>query len=207
MTLCTPMFQRSDACGTRSPKPVTESSRPPDTREADRPDRGVERGVDGRAGAAIGDDQRHCGLSAQDRCREHVARDRHRQVAGGIEVGVEVAGEVRGDVAARDLAREGDVGARRHRGVVVDGGQGEARLLRRRREAAEEARHPEAHAAFVRRRDRGCHGERGENEQRCPDAARILRPLWSSSCPPTLPRGDNAARCFVLRCALVAGSL
>src|SRR5262249_38417962 len=71
------------------------------------------------------------------------------------------AGEIHLKVAAGDLAREGDIAAGIDRRVVIDSGEGEAGHQRTGCQTAEDARHPEAHAAFV---------GPGERRRRC-DAA------------------------------------
>ena len=159
--------------------------------ESEGADRGIQRRVHGDIVASHRHQQRHRRLAAQHRGREHVARNRHHDIRIGIEVRVQISAEIGGDVAARDLTRERDVGSGRYPGVIIKRGEGGSGLLRRCRKAAEEARHPEADAAFVRRGDRGRQRERAEQGEPTLPAAQILR-LWSSSCPPDAAPGAEA---------------
>ena len=115
-----------------------------------------QRRVDGGPRASEWHQHQHRRLSAQYRRRERVAWNREGEIRLGVEVGGEVAGEIYRKVTARDLARERHVAAGLDRGVIADFREREARHQRGRGEAAEEARHPEAHAAFIGAGDRRC---------------------------------------------------
>src|SRR6202040_1966254 len=70
-------------------------------------------------------------------------------ISGGVQAGVYLRLNVRGEISDLELPCQGYRTARGYVGVIINGRQRPSRLLRRSREAAEETRDPEAHAAFV----------------------------------------------------------
>src|SRR5262249_26497360 len=105
--------------------------------------------IDAALGAAVRHQHQNVRLPAQEALLERVARSGHVQVHKGVEPRVQAAGEIHLKVAACDLAREGDVAAAVDRRVVIDSGEGEAGHERSGCQTAEDARDPEAYAAFI----------------------------------------------------------
>src|SRR5215472_12563156 len=143
MTLWTPAFQRSESCGDRSPKPVTTSLMVSNRVVANGvPRRGRDDRIAGRPLAAIRRRQRDGGLTAENRRRERVRRGDRCQIfrrdRDGAHVFIDRGPSNSDQAGARDLA----AGRR----------EGEAGLRRRRREAPERPRSPEALPDFIRRR-------------------------------------------------------
>ena len=147
----TPLFQRTLNIGTRSPKPVTESVRPPDTVKPNGPSaaasvastetvlRPTPQAAPRRPGRP-GTASRTC--TAEWRC----------EIGVRVQFCAQVAREICGDLPRIPGAQT----RRRRRPSPTcdrDGRERESRHQRRRRQAAEKAGNPEAHAAFVRFRE------------------------------------------------------
>src|SRR5271169_2858545 len=151
MKLLTPLFQRSEICGYKSPTPSRESLILPCRVAVRLPTEAVR--VPIREVLLLPECPRHADgkLSVEHWRGEYVGRRQENQIRAGFQVQVEVHIHGSGEFIDRDLACRGHLAAAAHACVIKDARNRPSRLLGNGRETPELTSEPETHTAFVRK--------------------------------------------------------